>query len=250
MDNLLVYGAIGFGAVVGWITYYTNRHRTDAITITDLGTIVGVIGGGAITALFEEKTQLFGAYSIGLAIGFFGYYFNLRRMVSKSDNFDEDFFLDGRRKAWKETETGPTDENGNPLNQRPMFADLRLIQDAVKSASRANAPSDADITDTLTSTQKAADAIERRLDQGGLSDATEVQMDRAYARLLNVMTQLRGLQRLKLWTSPEAKQAIRTLDQQTKNLKQAAEKIKSVTESYKRLTAALDKVAGLIKIFV
>jgi hypothetical protein len=250
MDNLLVYGAIGFGAVVGWITYYTNRHRTDAITITDLGTIVGVIGGGAITALFEEKTQLFGAYSIGLAVGFFGYYFTLRRMVSKSDNFDDDFFLDGRRKAWTETETGPTDENGDPLNQRPMFANLRLIQDAVKSASSTDVPSDAEIKDALASAQEAANTIEKRLDQGGLSDATEVQMDRAYARLLNVMAQLRGLQRLRLWTSPEAKQAIQTLDQQTKNLKQAADKIKSVTESYKSLTAALEKIAGVIKIFV
>ena len=61
-------------------------------------TVVGVLGGGAILTLFPEGTDLFGAYGIGLFVGFFGYLVVLVVLVARSDNFDADWFLDGRRK--------------------------------------------------------------------------------------------------------------------------------------------------------
>ena len=60
--------------------------------------MLGVIGGGAILALFPARSDLFGAYGIGLFIGFFGYFVTLLSLVNKSPNFDRDWFLDGRRK--------------------------------------------------------------------------------------------------------------------------------------------------------
>jgi hypothetical protein len=66
-------GASCFGLVVGWITYRTlMRSRGGEARITDLAAVVGVIGGGAVTAVFQEPA-LFGAYAIGLAVGFFAY---------------------------------------------------------------------------------------------------------------------------------------------------------------------------------
>jgi ammonia channel protein AmtB len=65
-------GAICFGVVVGWICYRTLRRNTDAAKLSDLVTVIGVIGGGVVTALFKTP-DLFAGYSIGLAAGFILY---------------------------------------------------------------------------------------------------------------------------------------------------------------------------------
>jgi hypothetical protein len=49
-------------------------------------------------AVFPAKSDLFGAYGIGLAVGFFLYFVVLIFLVGISKNFDVDWFLDGRRR--------------------------------------------------------------------------------------------------------------------------------------------------------
>ena len=66
-------GAFCFGLVVGWITYRTLRRREGTAALSDIATVIGAIGGAAVTALFKSEA-LFGAYSIGLALGFFAYF--------------------------------------------------------------------------------------------------------------------------------------------------------------------------------
>jgi hypothetical protein len=102
-------GAAGFGAIVGWNLYYINRYRRDEVHLSDLVTLIGAIGGAAVTALFPAKTVLFGAYGIGLAIGFFGYFAMLLIFVKKSPAFGVEWFLDQRRIAPEEgsTTAGP-----------------------------------------------------------------------------------------------------------------------------------------------
>lgn len=95
---LQLIGAAAFGALVGWFVYYINRYRTGGVQFSDLVTLIGILGGAAILAIFPSATDLFGAYGVGLAIGFFGYFVVLLVLVSQSDNFDWDWFLDGRRK--------------------------------------------------------------------------------------------------------------------------------------------------------
>jgi hypothetical protein len=90
-------GAAAFGAIVGWFVYFINRYRTEGVHFSDLVTLIGVIGGAAILKLFDTGTDLFGAYGIGLAVGFFGYFLVLVGLVSRSKNFTFDWFLDGRR---------------------------------------------------------------------------------------------------------------------------------------------------------
>ena len=65
-------GAVCFGLVVGWITYRTLARRTDAVSLSDIATVLGAIGGGVVVALFHDQ-HMFGLYSIGLAVGFFAY---------------------------------------------------------------------------------------------------------------------------------------------------------------------------------
>ncbi|MCA9960050.1 MAG: hypothetical protein R3E31_30305 [Chloroflexota bacterium] len=91
-------GAGGFGAIVGWYVYYINRYRTGDVQFSDLVTVIGIIGGGSILAIFPAATDLFGAYGIGLFLGFFGYFAILLLMVGKSDSFHVEWFLDGRKK--------------------------------------------------------------------------------------------------------------------------------------------------------
>jgi hypothetical protein len=66
------FGAGCFGCVVGWICYRTLRRKADPAKLSDLATVIGVIGGGAVTALFKMP-DLFASYAIGLAVGFIGY---------------------------------------------------------------------------------------------------------------------------------------------------------------------------------
>jgi hypothetical protein len=65
-------GAVCFGVVIGWIVYRTLRRDTNVVTLQDIATVVGAVGGAAVTAIFKSES-LFGCYSIGLAVGFFGY---------------------------------------------------------------------------------------------------------------------------------------------------------------------------------
>ncbi|WP_210207000.1 hypothetical protein [Methylobacterium currus] len=90
------FGATCFGALVGWYVYYINRYRRSDVQLGDLTTVVGVIGGGVVTVLFKDPA-LFGAYGLGLALGFFGYFLVLIALVRRSQNFSSDWFLDGRR---------------------------------------------------------------------------------------------------------------------------------------------------------
>jgi hypothetical protein len=98
-EMITIIGAGTFGALIGWYLYYVNRQRKSDVQLGDLTTVLGIVGGGAVTALFEAKSVMFGAYGIGLAVGFFSYLVVLIYMVARSDNFDADWFLDGRRKS-------------------------------------------------------------------------------------------------------------------------------------------------------
>jgi hypothetical protein len=48
-------GAACFGLVVGWITYRTLRRREGAVLLSDIATVIGVVGGGVVTGLFHRS---------------------------------------------------------------------------------------------------------------------------------------------------------------------------------------------------
>jgi hypothetical protein len=68
-----IVGALCFGVVVGWITYRSLRRRADATGLSDIATVIGAVGGAAVTAIFKEGDP-FGAYCVGLLIGFASYF--------------------------------------------------------------------------------------------------------------------------------------------------------------------------------
>lgn len=96
-STIQLLGAAGFGAIIGWYVYYINRHRKSDVQFSDLTTVIGIIGGGGVISLFPTGTDLFGAYGIGLFLGFFGYYVSLLILVNISPDFSASWFLDGRK---------------------------------------------------------------------------------------------------------------------------------------------------------
>jgi len=123
---MAIWGAFAFGVVLGWFTYFTNRYRKGEVQFTDLATLLGVIGGGAVTALFgDAKTTLFGAYGLGLAVGFFAYFLTLIVLVRRSKGvFTMAWFLDGRRRRLGDDEEIPEDSRGSgvAMSLRPAAA--------------------------------------------------------------------------------------------------------------------------------
>jgi hypothetical protein len=131
-STLQLIGAGCFGLIIGWYLYFINRYRSGPVDFGDITSMLTAIGGAAVTALFRAGTDLFGAYGIGLAVGFFLYYAILNTMVARSPNFDSDFFLDGRRKklapdyfipeGWRGATgsgMGETFQAGGPINPPP-----------------------------------------------------------------------------------------------------------------------------------
>jgi MFS family permease len=114
----VTFGAFCFGLVVGWFTYFVNRHRQDAVSLADVSTIIGAIGGAAVLGLFPAKTALFGWYGIGLALGFFGYFIVLlilvRRLRARGWTFE--WFLDGRK---PKLDGNQLDSHDRPMIVRP-----------------------------------------------------------------------------------------------------------------------------------
>jgi hypothetical protein len=108
MVDIQLLGAGSFGALIGWYVYYINRHRREEVSAADLVSLIGVIGGVAVLKLFPEGTQLFGAYGIGLAVGFFSYFLVMLLAIWRSKNFTSDYLLDGRRKRPATDEYIPT----------------------------------------------------------------------------------------------------------------------------------------------
>src|SRR4051812_45050439 len=122
-STIQLLGAGGFGLLLGWYVYMINRYRKTDVQLSDLVTLVGVIGGSAILGLFKAGTDLFGAYGIGLAIGFFLYFMVLIILVALSPNFDADWFLDGRRTLPDKTifvpQVGVPSAGGVAMEARP-----------------------------------------------------------------------------------------------------------------------------------
>ena len=96
ITTLTLVGSVAFGLVVGWITYRTLRRREGPAQLSDLSAVLGAVGGGAVTAIPFDDPDVFAAYSLGLALGFFGYLITASLLVRDRQKIDE-FLGDPRR---------------------------------------------------------------------------------------------------------------------------------------------------------
>jgi hypothetical protein len=70
--NLVQIGSLCFGLVIGWVTYRTLRRSGETVALSNIATVIGAVGGAAVTGLFDDP-EVFATYSIGLFAGFFLY---------------------------------------------------------------------------------------------------------------------------------------------------------------------------------
>lgn len=94
--TLAQWGVFAFGTIIGWYIYFINRYRKGDVSLNDISGLLGAVGGASVAGLIDKS--FFPVYGIGLAVGFFGYFLVLIVLVAASDNFNSDWFLDGRRK--------------------------------------------------------------------------------------------------------------------------------------------------------
>jgi Na+/phosphate symporter len=82
-------GASFFGAVVGWLAHNVFQ-RAELLNVSWLASMLGIIAGGAVTAIFQKET-LFGAYCIGLGIAFFSrvIIFPITKVIKKEMELQE-----------------------------------------------------------------------------------------------------------------------------------------------------------------
>lgn len=113
---LQLVGALMFGLFLGWFTYFVNRHRTGGVKLTDLGTVIAAVGAGAVLTLFPAGSDMFGAYGIGLAAGFFAQFIVLVIIVKTEKNWSMAYFLDGRRPVLEHGQQAG--DGGNPLGDQ------------------------------------------------------------------------------------------------------------------------------------
>jgi hypothetical protein len=66
-------GAVLFGMLLGWLAYWILRLRAGVFVLSELLTLLGVLGGAAVLSLFKSDV-LFGWYAIGLVVGFGAYF--------------------------------------------------------------------------------------------------------------------------------------------------------------------------------
>jgi len=115
-------GGMAFGAVVGWITYFILR-RAQPKSLSDLSTVIGVLGGATITGLFSPTGSSFVGYAIGLFLGFFVYFIlfwaivgwaNMKQSLIASLNSGMIVMGPNQEKAEGETTMGGTGKNKIP----------------------------------------------------------------------------------------------------------------------------------------
>lgn len=120
--GLQLTGAFFFGLVIGWFVYFVNRHRTEEVKLADVAALVAAIGAGAVLVLFPAGTDLFGAYGLGLAVGFFAYLFVLVVLVASQSakGWTFEYFLDGRTPQLRD---GQQTSPGHPLGAHDQILD-------------------------------------------------------------------------------------------------------------------------------
>jgi len=103
------WGAFCFGIVIGWITYRSLR-RNQTSGLTDIATVIGALGGAAITGIWKPGTGAFSGYCIGLLIGFFGYLIAAILLLGK----------EGRAKVYDWMGSDPPTFRNPPVTEEPI----------------------------------------------------------------------------------------------------------------------------------
>jgi len=250
------WGAFAFGVVIGWFVYFTNRYRKGEVQFADLTSLLGVIGGAAVTALFGPGSGvLFGCYGIGLAIGFFAYFAVLVIMVRASNGqFEATYFLDGRRKflpdgwtipgdtrqptvAMTPQQSGTIHQAGTMQSGAPPVVGPSPLSRAVDARDQALAAMTEAQRELLRRISAADSASERDALQTALVDVTERLDALADLRLRDILQ------------SEAVRNALATLGNITGDLSRTAREMKQATDVLTKAAQLTDRATKALGVF-
>ena len=247
-NTLTGLGAVAFGAVIGWLVYFTNRYRTGSVQFSDITTLLGAIGAGAVTALFgDHAAELFGAYGVGLFIGFFAYFLTLVILVRNSNGiFTWTWFLDGRRKKLAD------DEIVDPSSRGPGTAmDLQPQRDLDQALAAAAEPSPlAKVTEQHDRALASLNDAIRDL-TGRAATASDAERTVLEARRDDLRAQRDTIADMRLKAvldSPEVREAIATLKALTDQLNVEAQRIKQATDAVNQAARVISQITKVIAV--
>lgn len=254
--TLPLAGAFALGLVLGWFTYFTNRYREGAVQFSDLATLFGIIGGAAATSLFgDAKGELFGAYGLGLATGFFLYFAVLVAFVTGSKSeFSLAYFVDGRRRVLPEGWEIPMEARRPVIAMATGLGSRAVVRPPpMRFAAFQLAGADEITAEAVRLRDRAIAAAEQG--RRGIAEAIVAELDAAERQRLFALsaaldTQLDMLRAARMREINEAAaDAVLLLQTCTTDLEREAKKIKAAADAYARATAAIDaltKVVGLV----
>lgn len=247
------WGAFAFGAVLGWFVYFTNRYRRGEAQFSDLTTLLGIVGGGAVTALFGAGDgALFGAYGLGLASGFFLYFVILVLFVLSSDGqFTLAWFLDGRRKSLPPGYEIPADTRTTLAPMSVRFESS--ARPRVEATARAPAPSP---LETLAAERdRATQALHAgivalKAQRAATADSAErTRLRELEQQLTDSMQSVIVLNLRELQDDPRVAASLVMLKQITKDMEAEAAAMKNAADAFAKVAKLLQqagKVIGLI----
>ena len=241
------WGAFSFGVVLGWFLYYVNRYRKSEVGLGDLVTLLGAIGGGSVTALFgDAKTNLFGAYGVGLAVGFFAYFVTLIVLVSLSKGvFKLTWFLDGRRGKLGQGEEIPPDVGPTvrPMALPPGAPHAMALPVAPGASALAIASEQRDRA--IAATSDLVRELQRRIGDA-TDDAERASLGQSQAELISRYDELVAMRLRDILDSEPVRSAMSKLAGITGELVATAQEMKSATDAVTTAAKAIDRVARVI----
>ena len=261
-DSLPNIGAFCLGFLLGWLLYYINRHRSGAVTLVDFGVIVGVVAGGAVSGFLGKSATLavnpetFGAYCIGLLVGFLAYLVILIILVRMSQGeYDSLFFLDGRRLVPDPKYDVPERSTVRPfgLSNKVLaqqLADLETPEpgDWMLMANSTSAAAMTKLTAAIQSLQTAILELDIRQSTETNNSKRDQLNDKLHSMQM-LLSSLQAKQALIDFNSQEVKDARQQLLTLSGRLTAEASKMKSATNALNqaaKIIGAAEKLIGLV----
>ena len=249
-NDFEVIGAICIGVVIGWMLYFVNRYRKDDVSLNDLGAIITALFGGVALAYVEKlgsgtdasnASKVFGAYGMGLLIGFIAYGFVLYKLVkAHPDAYSTLWFLDGRRKKLKPDEEIPKSIKDTARPFSTVLFGRRRAEASEGTAANAEAMR----ADAIAATENA---LATMMDEVAREPDADVRA-RKHAEQVKVRDELsvmRQLDTLLELTDPETLAAVATLRQATVKLNVEAANLKTAADAFEKVAEAVAGAAGV-----
>lgn len=251
IPKVALIGAFSFGFIIGWMLYFTNRYRSGPISFSDLGVLLGVIGGAAVTSLFgEAASPLFGYYASGVAFGFILYFLILLCFVIMSPKHDIGVFIsgiDGSKKQqimFSNFAEGKSTELDRLSSALTSFSGTAVDDGAADETDFSEV--DEEVEQTIEELNELRASLKEPLLDSSLDRSVNDSVRRAYLAVTQQISLLHKAQAQRILSSDDVIDLTAALKKNSKKLKQEAARFKKLKDQWEKALEAAKKVLEFI----